>query len=958
MILNKPKPRPGDPSSDIAHFRRAGLDMFFAPRSVAVIGASEKPRSVGRTVLRNLLDSPFGGAVYPIHPSQSQVLGIKAYANIAATPEPIDLAIIVTPAVTVPDLIQECAAANVSGAIIISSGFREIGAEGAALEQKIWENARRAAAESGAISTQPLRILGPNCLGVMNPHKGLNATFAGTLPRKGGIGFVTQSGALGTAVLDWSIRENFGFSAFISVGSMLDVGWGELIDYLGADEHTQSIVLYMETVGDARAFLSAARQVALDKPIIILKAGRSEPGARAAERHTGAAMENDAVLDAAFRRAGALRVDTLADLFHIAEVLAKQPRPKGPQLAILTNAGGPGVLATDSLIQYGGALANLTAETIAQLDGILPLHWSHSNPVDILGDAEPALYAKAMQVVAHDPQTDGVLVVLTPQAMTDPTASADAIKPFAQMRKPLLAAWMGGAEVEVGANILRGAGIPVFSYADDAVRMFGYLWRYSENLRALYETPTAPALEVDDGVRVRVRAIIDRARQEKRTLLTEDESQQILTAYGIPFVETRMVTTAAQAVKAADALGYPVVMKLNTDRILRKLDYDGVILNITNANNVRATFRAVKNTVTTLLGKEKFRGVLLQPMLNLRGGYALHIGSMLDAQFGPVLRFGAEKRPPPANIKGMPNNGELTTRLLLDARFRDDALGLPPLNTTLARRMMEHTRVYSILREANVDTRELEQVLARFSQLVVEQPWIKAIEIHPLMVLPPFADEKDGATRVLALDARVLLHDPALKENELPRPVIRPYPAQYVEPFNLRDGTPVTIRPIRPEDEPLLIRFHESLSEQSVYLRYFHALNLSQRIAHERLARIATNDYDREIALVVERALLPVSRDGGGGGEAREILAVARLSKLRHTGDAEFAILIRDDWQRQGLGTTLLAKLIEIGRVEGVKRIVGEILPENTGMKRVAEKLGFTLKYDLEAGLTHAALDL
>ncbi|MBI4671904.1 MAG: acetate--CoA ligase family protein, partial [Chloroflexi bacterium] len=883
----KPRIRPGDPSSDVARFRRDSLEMFFAPRAVAVIGASDKPRSVGRTVLRNLLETPFGGAVYPIHPQSAQVLGIKAYPNVAAAPEPIDLAIIATPAVTAPDMVKECAAAGVGGAIIISAGFREIGAEGLALEQKILENARRVATERvatepGSVVTRSLRILGPNCLGVMRPFQGLNATFASNLPRKGGIGFVSQSGALGTAVLDWSIRENFGFSAFISVGSMLDLGWGELIDYLGADEHTQSIVLYMETVGDARAFLSAARQVALDKPIIILKAGRSEQGARAAARHTGAAIESDAVLDAAFRRAGALRVDTIADLFHIAEVLAKQPRPKGPQLAILTNAGGPGVLATDSLYKYGGALAHLTDETIAQLDSFLPLHWSHSNPVDILGDAEPALYAKSLDVLSHDSNTNGVLVVLTPQAMTDPTASAEAIKPFAQMRsKPLLAAWMGGAEVEVGANALRAAGVPVFSYPDHAVRMFDYLWRYSQNLRALYETPMPAAPEIDDGARVRVRAIIDRARAAGRTLLTENESQEILAVYGIPFIETHLVTTATQAVHAADALGYPVVMKLNTDRIVRKREYGGVILNITSANNVRATFRAVKNTVTNLLGKENFRGVLLQPMLNLKGGYALHLGSMLDPQFGPVLRFGAEKRPPPTDTQGAPVGSDPTTKVMLDARYRDDALGLPPLNTTLARRMMEHTRVYKILREANVDTTALEQVLARFAQLVAEQGWIKAIDIHPLMVLPPFDRESGGATRVVGLDARILLHDPAFKETELPRPSIRPYPTQYVEPFNLKDGTPVTIRPIRSEDEPLLIHFHEKLSEQSVYLRYFHALNLSQRIAHERLARIATNDYDREIALVVERAA-PGQAEG-------ELLAVARLTKIQNTGDAEFA---------------------------------------------------------------------
>ena len=917
--------------------------MFFAPRSVAVIGASDKPRSVGRTVLRNLMDSPFGGTVYPIHPQQAQVLGIKAYNNISALPEPLDLAIIATPATTVPEIIRECVAAKVRAAIIISVGFRESGNAGAELENQILANVRGS----------NIRLLGPNSLGLMRPHIGLNATFATTMPRAGEIAFVSQSGALGTAVLDWSIRENFGFSAFISVGSMLDLAWGEVIDYLGTDEKTASIVLYVETVGDARAFLSAARHVALDKPIIILKAGRSPQGAHAAQLHTGALPENDAVLDAAFRRAGALRVETVADLFEMAQVLAKQPRPKGPHLAILTNAGGPGVLATDSLVAHGGALAELDNETLAQLDEILPMHWSHANPVDMLGDAEPTHFGKALEIISHDAHTEGVLVILTPQAMTDPTTSAEAIKPFAQMKsKPLFAAWMGGAEVEVGANVLRAASIPVFQYPDQAVRMFDMLWRYSENLSALYETPVPPLTQMDPIKREAVQTLLEQARAAGRTILTEDESRQILTAYDIPFIETHLATTAAQAAKISDALGYPVVMKINTDKLIRKTEYGGVILNITSANNVRATFRAVKNTVTKLLGAEKFQGVLLQRMLNVKGGYALHIGSMLDAQFGPVLRFGAEKRPAPFDARGIPITADATTMLERDARYRDDALALPPLTTTLARRMMENTRVYKILQEANLDLGLLEQVLTRFSTLVVEQPWIKAVEIHPLMVLPP-RDETE-TLQVLALDARILLHDATLNENELPRLAIRPYPSQYIRAFTLKDGTPVVMRPIRPDDETLLVHFHEKLSEQSVYLRYFHALNLSQRIAHERLSRIASIDYAREIALVVEREI-PATAEAGGG---RELLAVARLTRRRSEEDAEFAVLIRDDYQKQGLGTALLAQLLEVARGEKIKRVLGEILPENMGMKHLAEKAGFTLAYEIEEGVTRATLVL
>lgn len=912
------------------------LDFIFAPKTVAVIGASDTPRSVGRTIMRNLMDSPFGGTVYPIHPSQSQVLGIKAYTHIADTSEPIDLAVIATPAATVPAIIQECADAHVKCAVIISAGFREIGSAGMALEQQILDIARSA----------QMRVLGPNCLGVMRPHSGLNATFATTMPRQGEIAFVSQSGALGTAVLDWSIRENFGFSAFISVGSMLDLGWGELVDYLGSDPLTESIVLYMETVGDARAFLSAARQVALDKPIIVLKAGRSPQGIQAAQLHTGARVENDAVLDAAFRRAGALRVETVADLFEIARVLAKQPRPRGPRLAILTNAGGPGILATDALVAHGGELAELGNETLAQLDAVLPLHWSHTNPIDLLGDAEPMLYAKTLDIVAQDPNADGILVILTPQAMTDPTASAQAIVPFAQLRtKPLLAAWMGGGEVQVGADILRAASIPVFQYPDQAVRMFDYLVRYTQNLRALYETPAPAAPEQTNPPPVST--LIDQARADGRTILTEDESRQILAAYNIPYIETHLATSAAQAAKISDALGYPVVMKINTDRLIRKTEYGGVILNITSARNVQATFRAVKNTITKLLGPDKFQGVLLQPMVNIHGGYALHIGSILDPQFGPMLRFGSEKRPAPSDARGIPITPDATELLERDARYRDDALALPPLNTTLARRMMENTRVYKILTEANLDLSALEQVLTRFSTLVVEQPWVKAIEIHPLMLLPPL--QAGDPTTVLALDARIILHNSTLQESELPRPAIRPYPTQYVTPLRLHDGTPVVMRPIRADDEPLLVGFHEKLSEQSVYLRYFHALNLSQRIAHERLSRIASIDYAREIALVIEHT--PETPTGGG---ERQILAVARLTRRRSTNDAEFAVLIRDDFQKQGLGTALLAQLIAVARAENLTRLVGEILPENMGMKRLAAKMGFALHYDIEQGVTRA----
>jgi len=475
-------PKPGATATNIFRYEQPRtLDTIFAPKRIAVIGATEKVGSVGRTVLWNLISNPFGGTVFPVNLKRNSVLGIKAYPSVKALPEQADLAIVVTPAPTVPNIIAECAEAGVKGAIIISAGFKESGAEGIKLEQQILENARRG----------KMRIIGPNCLGIMSPLTGLNATFAGAMARPGNVGFISQSGALCTAVLDWSFRENVGFSAFISIGSMADVGWGDLIDYLGEDPQTKSIVIYMETIGDARSFLSSAREVALTKPIIVIKAGRTQAAAKAAASHTGALTGSQEVFDAAFRRSGVLCVNHIDELFYMAEVLSKQPRPTGPRLTILTNAGGPGVLATDALVSDGGELAVLSEQTVTALNEFLPPHWSHNNPVDILGDADPQRYVKAFEVTAKDPNSDGLLVILTPQAMTDPVLTAEQLKQAAKTvtTKPILASWMGGAEVASGETILNRAGIPTFAYPDTAAQVFNHMWHYNYNLRGLYETP-------------------------------------------------------------------------------------------------------------------------------------------------------------------------------------------------------------------------------------------------------------------------------------------------------------------------------------------------------------------------------------------------------------------------------------------------------------------------------------
>ena len=899
------------------------LDAIFAPNTVAVIGASEKPGSVGRNLLWNLITNPFGGTVFPINPQHSSILGIKAYSTIFDVPEKIDLAVIATPASTVPKIIADGVDAGIKGAIIISAGFKEVGAKGLALEQEILQQAHRG----------KIKIIGPNCLGLMNPISGLNATFASKMALPGTVGFISQSGALCTSVLDWSLQENVGFSAFISIGSMLDIGWGDLIYYLGDDPHTKSIVIYMESIGDARSFLSAAREVALTKPIIVIKAGRTTAAAKAAASHTGALTGNDAVLDAAFRRCGVLRVNSISDLFDMSEVLAKQPRPQGSRLTILTNAGGPGVLATDTLIENGGELAAISPEIMTSLNDILPPQWSHNNPIDILGDADPQRYKKALEIVAKDPNSDGLLVILTPQAMTDPSQIAEQLKPYAQMSgKPILASWMGGADVAAGQQILNSQGIPTYSYPDTAARVFSYMWKSSYNLRGIYETPVLPTFTCDANTRncAIVENIIQAAKTAKRTILTEFESKEILAAYGIPIVAGCIAESADKAVECAENLGYPVVLKLYSQTITHKTDVGGVQLNLQNAESVKLAYQNIETSVKQKAKAADFLGVTVQPMIKT-DGYELIIGSSLDPQFGPVLLFGA--------------GGQLVEV------FQDSSIALPPLNTTLARRMMEQTKIYKALQgvrgRKSIDIAALEQLMVEFSQLVVEQPGIKEIDINPLLAIPPTPIHPGG---LIALDARIVLHSADVEKHQLPKLAIRPYPSQYISNWKLNNGTPITIRPIRPEDEPLMVEFHKTLSEESVYFRYFHMIKLSQRITHERLTRICFIDYDREMALVAEYQ--------NPETEKQEILAVGRLSKLHGSNAAEFAMLVSDKFQDQGLGTELLRRLLEVGKNEKSCCIYADILADNSGMQRVCEKLGFQITNTSDTTVLRAEIKL
>jgi acetyltransferase len=889
---------------------------MFTPRSVAVIGATDREGSVGHTLLLNLRQGGFAGSTFPINPRHTEVLGLRCYPDVAGLPSRVDLAVIVTPAATVPEIVGECVAASVGAAIVISAGFKERGAEGAQLERQIKDRLRGG----------KMRLIGPNCLGVMNPVAALNATFAHDMALAGKVAFLSQSGALETAILDWSLEEQVGFSAIVSTGSMLDVGWGDLIDYFGADSGTQAILLYMESVGDARSFLSAAREVALQKPIIVIKAGRSAAASRAATSHTGALTGSDEVFDAALRRCGVLRVRNISDLFYMAETLARQPRPRGPRLTILTNAGGPGVLATDALMGNGGELATLADTSIEALNQFLSPHWSHGNPIDVLGDAGPEEYGRALEIAVRDPQSDGLLAVLAPQGMSDPASVAEKMRPYARgTGKPVLASWMGGKLMSRGVEILNDAGIPTFAYADTAARAFCYMWRYSYNLRALYETPSlAEEVEEGDAAAAQVAAIFADVRRSGRSVLTEVESKEVLAHYGIPVVETHVARSANEAAAVAKQLGFPVVLKVYSETITHKTDVGGVKLNLPDEDGVRRAYGDIESSVREKAGANAFQGVTVEPMIHL-DGYELIVGSSIDPQFGPVILFGS--------------GGQLVEV------FGDRALALPPLNTTLAQRLIEQTRIYRALQgvrgRSAVDLDKLRVILVRFGKLLVEQPWIKEIDINPLLATPQ---------KILALDARVILHGADAALDRLPRPAIRPYPVHYVGRWTTKTGLAVVIRPIRPEDEPLMAKFHGTLSDRSVYLRYFHMERLSSRVAHERLIQKCFIDYDREIALVADF-------DNPRTGE-HEILGVGRLTKMPGDQDAEVGVLISDACQGQGLGTEIVRRLIAAGRDENLRYIIANILPENAGMRALADKFGFQIRRAEDPGMVVAVLDL
>ncbi len=680
-----------------AEEERTGLDAIFDPRSIAVVGASEKPGALGQIVFRNLLDAGFPGRLDAVNRKGGAVYGRPCVPRISQLPSPPELVIVAIPAAGVEAVIADCAAAGVRAAVILTAGFEQLADDAAATQQRILKTARDAG----------LRIIGPNCLGVIRPSACLNATFAAAMARPGRIAFLSQSGALCTAVLDWSLTENIGFSAFASVGAMLDVDWADLIDHFANDPRTDCILAYVESVGDARSFLAAARRTALSKPIVVLKAGRTEAASRAALSHTGALTGSDRVFDAAMQRVGVLRVETLADLFHVAEALSKQPLPQGRRLTVLTNAGGPGILATDALVRGKGELASLPPELTAALDQVLPPFWSRANPIDIIGDADPERFVRALELVIKNPEADGLLVILTPQAMTDPEETARRILPILQQATiPVMTNWIGGPAVQSANDLFNAARVPTFSFPETAARVFNHLWRYRDEIRCLYETPW-PVDDLTQGHarRERVESILDEVAGAGRTLLTEEESKRVLDAYSIPSTPTFVAQTADEAVALSQGIGYPVVLKLHSFTQTHKADVGGVVLNLSSDDEVRAAFSRMQAAMHGVGRSAEFLGVTVQPM-ERRQGLELILGSSYDPQFGPCILFG--------------RGGSLVEIT------GDQAVGIPPLNTTLARRLIDQTRIATALHGyrhfAAVDEDELEKLLVAFSHLITEHP--------------------------------------------------------------------------------------------------------------------------------------------------------------------------------------------------------------------------------------------
>jgi acetyltransferase len=882
--------------------RKHYLTKVFEPSSVAIVGASEREGSVGGQILRNMRESGFTGHIYPVNPKHEQIQGLPAYRSLADIDHPLDLVVIAIPANAIPAVMRQCGDLEVGAVIVLSAGFAEIGRNGKSLQNEIVDIAR----------THDIPLVGPNCLGVIRPRVGLNATFAKSRVQRGHVALVAQSGAFCTALLDWADAEGFGFSAVASLGATADVGFGDVLDFLATDPETRSILMYIEGISDARSFMSGLRVAARLKPVVVVKSGRHESGSRAAVSHTGALMGNDKVFDAAIKRAGAVRVTTVAQLFSAAQTLASGTRVEGSRLAIVTNGGGPGVMAADRAADLNVPLASLGDDTIARLNAVLPPHWSHSDPVDILGDADTARYQQTCEIVLQDKGVDALLVLLTPQAMTNPTACAEGVIAAAkESSKPVLACWMGERMVKEGRNLLAAADIPQFRSPEAGVDAFGYLANYRKNQQALLQAPAPLSVQKSPDVEG-ARLIIEQALSERREVLSNTESKAVLRAFNIPTSTSINVANAAEALVAAESVGLPVAMKINSPDITHKSDVGGVRLNIQEPRSVRTVFREMMEQVRSKRPEARIAGVTVEPMLSRPHAREIMIGIAHDPIFGPVISFGA---------------GGTAVEIFADAQ-----VALPPLNDYLSNELVKGTRAARFLRQfrdlPEVTPVILSDVLQRISEIACELPEVRELDINPLLV------DEDG---VIAVDARIVVQRPATSTERFGHMAIHPYPPELESQWQLADGTDVTIRPIRPEDAEIEQEFVINLSAESKYFRFMQSLD---QLTPLMLARLTQIDYDREMALIA------VVKDAQTGQS--RILGVVRYISNPDRQSCEFALTVADKMQRQGIGRVLMQRLMSVARDRGIEIMEGEVLSNNSKMLQLCEKLGFRLVHDPE----------
>ncbi|MEM1119487.1 MAG: bifunctional acetate--CoA ligase family protein/GNAT family N-acetyltransferase [Bacteroidota bacterium] len=884
------------------------LNKIFRPKNIAIVGASDNPETVGYIVLKNMLDGGFAGQIYPISAQATTVQGKPAYQTVQDLPEKVDLAIITTAAKTVASLVEACGQCGIKGIILVSADFAEMQAVG----QVNYEAIRMTA------KNYQIRVIGPNCLGVIQPELGINASIANRMPLPGKIALISQSDAICTSILDWSVEQNVGFSHFVSLGSMVDVDFADLIDYFGRDVNTACILIYMESLTRARKFMSAARAFTQHKPIIMLKAGKSKAGAAAATSHTGALAGNDAVFNAAYRRAGIIRVNTIAQLFNMAGSLALQELPKGNRLAIVTNAGGPAVLATDYLMSNGGTMATLTAKSKTALETFLPLHSSRNNPIDILGDATPKRYQKVVEICLQDKNVDGVLVILTPQRTTQPTETAAALVQVAKRSsKTVLASWMGEVSVQAGRNVLEQGNIPHYRYPESAVEVFLKMVEYSNNLRLLYETPL-PIAEDFATQKNAAAAMVRRILESGRTHLNEWEGKQLLRYYDIPTTEFYVVQSAEEAAQVTASIGSPVVLKVLSSQISHKTEVGGVVLNVPTPQKAAEAYEQIRQNVATAQPAVKVEGILVEKMINER--YELLLGAKKDPIFGPVIVFG---------------RGGVETEV-----HRDVNIALPPLNQTLAKHLIAGTKVQQLLggfrgRPA-VNRTELEATLVQFANLLVDLPAIAELDVNPFLM-----DETGG----IAVDVHVELTNDFSKTKPFAHLSIPPFPKEYTKQIKLKNGLAVTLRSIQPEDEPLEAAMFDLLSRETIYSRFFHYF---AKPDHDELVKFTNIDYDREIAIIA----------GYTENGQKKMIGVVRLIIDPWNEVGEYSILVADEWQGQGLGSQLTDFVIQIAQERQIKAIRAEVLRTNRTMVEVFKRRGFVELPGEDFSMVEVRLDL